>query len=160
MIVDSRGYMSDGKFDIRPPGAAPLFDSRSGKAAARKRWDKERENTERAIIAFASEKLGHDISYEDAVNFVVNMPQFIKSMEGHTAAAKFVSQKLDLLPGGGQDPQVDARQVHVNVYQLDRPGALQFADDLREAGKLALAAVVEAQIEDGEGPFNIKVPIE
>jgi hypothetical protein len=31
----------DGKFLARPDGAAPLFDSKSGKAAARKRWDRD-----------------------------------------------------------------------------------------------------------------------
>jgi len=150
-----------GKFEIRPSGAAPLFDSDTGRAAARKRWEKERENTERSIVAFASEIAGQEVSLEDAVTMIVNLPQFKKSMEGHTAAAKFISQKLDLLPAGGDGTQqIDARQVQINVYQLDRPSALQFAEDLRDAGKIASAAIVEAQIIEGEGPFEIKVPIE
>ena len=152
--------MPNGKFEIRPQGAAPLFDSASGKAAARRRWDKERENTEKSVVAYASELAGRDVTLDEAINLVVNLPQFKKSMEGHTAAAKFVSQKLDVLPGGGEAQQIDARQVHMNVYQLVRPDALRFAEDLREAGKIAMAAMVEAQIEEGDGPFDIKVPVE
>ena len=150
-----------GRFDIRPIGAAPLFDSDSGRAAARRRWEKERENTQRSIVAFVSETLEKEVTLDEAINYVVNLPQFKKSMEGHTAAAKFIAQKLDVLPGGGEGNQnVDARQIHMNVYQLGRPDALRFADDLREAGKIAMAAMVEAQIEEGDGPFSIKVPIE
>ena len=150
-----------GRFDIRPVGAAPLFDSDSGRAAARRRWEKERENTQRSIVAFVSETLEKEVTLDEAINYVVNLPQFKKSMEGHTAAAKFIAQKLDVLPGGGEGNQnVDARQIHMNVYQLGRPDALRFADDLREAGKIAMAAMVEAQIEEGDGPFSIKVPIE
>jgi len=150
-----------GRFDIRPIGAAPLFDSDSGRAAARRRWEKERENTQRSIVAFVSETLEKEVTLDEAINYVVNLPQFKKSMEGHTAAAKFIAQKLDVLPGGGEGNQnVDARQIHMNVYQLGRPDALRFADDLREAGKIAMAAMVEAQIEEGDGPFSIKAPIE
>ena len=153
--------MSDGRFDIRPVGAAPLFDSESGRAAARRRWERERENTERSIVAFASEELDREVSYEEAINYVVNLPQFQKALEGHTAAAKFVAQKLDILPGGDSDGQnIDARQVHVNVYQLGRPQALRFAEDLRSANKIALAAMVETQIGEGDGPFDISVPAE
>ena len=97
--------MPDGRFDIRPAGAAPLFDSESGRTAARRRWEKERENTERSIVAFASEELDREVNYEEAINYVVNLPQFQKALEGHTAAAKFVAQKLDILPGGGNDGQ-------------------------------------------------------
>ena len=150
-----------GRFDIRPLGAAPLFDSDSGRAAARRRWEKERENTQRSIVAFVSETLEKEVTLDEAINYVVNLPQFKKSMEGHTAAAKFIAQKLDVLPGGGEGNQnVDARQIHMNVYQLGRPDALRFAEDLRDAGKIAMAAMVEAQIEEGDGPFDIKVPIE
>src|SRR3990167_2058592 len=150
-----------GRFDIRPIGAAPLFDSDSGRAAARRRWEKERENTQRSIVAFVSETLEKEVTLDEAINYVVNLPQFKKSMEGHTAAAKFIAQKLDVLPGGGEGNQnVDARQIHMNVYQLGRPDALRFAEDLRDAGKIAMAAMVEAQIEEGDGPFDIKVPIE
>jgi len=150
-----------GRFDIRPIGAAPLFDSDSGRAAARRRWEKERENTQRSIVAFVSETLEKEVTLDEAINYVVNLPQFKKSMEGHTAAAKFIAQKLDVLPGGGEGNQnVDARQIHMNVYQLGRPDALRFAEDLRDAGKIAMAAMVEAQIEEGDGPFDIKIPIE
>ena len=153
--------MSNGQFDIRPLGAAPLFDSDSGRAAARRRWEKHRENTERAIVSKASEIMGEDVTLEEAVTLVVNLPQFEKALAGHTAAAKLVLQMLDRLPGGGDGAhQVDARQIHMNVYQLGRPDALRFAEDLRDAGKIAMAAMVEAQIEEGEGPFDIKVPIE
>ena len=153
--------MSGGKFDIRPLGAAPLFDSDSGRAAAQRRWEKQRENTERAIIKKASDLVGADVTLEEAIDLVVSMPQFAQAMAGKTAAAKLVLQMLDRLPGGGDTAKnVDARQVHVNVYQLARTDALRFAEDLREAGKIASAAMVEAQIIDGDGPFEIKVPIE
>jgi hypothetical protein len=152
-----------GKFIARPNGAAPLFDSDSGKAAARKRWDAERENTEREIVAFAEQELDREVTLDEAISFVVNLPQFKKSMDGHTAAAKFVSQKLDLLPmGGSEKPTVveDNRQVHFHIFELDRPSAMQYIEDLKDDGEEGVAAIVEAQISEGEGPFKITVPIE
>ena len=149
-----------GRFDIRPAGAAPLFDSNSGKAAARRRWDRERENTEKSVVAYASKLAGEEVTLEEAINLVVNLPQFKKSMEGHTAAAKFVAQKLDVLPGGGEAQQIDARSVSINVYQLDRPSATRYLEHLKSMGEDDIAAVVEAQIGEGEGPFEIRVPVE
>lgn len=151
-----------GKFEVRPPGAAPLFDANSGKMAARRRWDKERENTEKAVVQFASEALDREVSLEEAISYVVNMPQFKKSLEGHTAAAKFVSQKLDLVPMGGDgEAKVDARQIHVNTFLLqDRKQLSNYIESLRGAGLEELALLVEAQTGDGEdGPFEVQVPL-
>ena len=150
-----------GKFEIRPVGAAPLFDSNSGKAAARKRWDAERENTEREIVAFAEEELGRKVSLDDAVSFVVNLPQFKKSLEGHTAAAKFVSQKLDILPVGGsnQTPQLLQDNRSVNVYNFDtKSGGLEFAENLDQAGDKETADSVRNQL-IGDGPYEIRVEV-
>ena len=148
-----------GKFEIRPVGAAPLFDSNSGKAAARKRWDAERENTEREIVAFAEEELGRKVTLDDAVSFVVNLPQFKKSLAGHTAAAKFVSQKLDILPTGGSDqtPQLLQDNRSVNVYNFDsKHRVLEFAETLDQAGDKKTADSVRDQL-IGDGPYEIKV---
>lgn len=151
-----------GKFEVRPVGAAPLFDANSGRAAARRRWDKERENTEKAIVQFVSEELGREVPLEEAISYVVNTPQFKKSLEGHTAAAKFVASKLDLLPMGGEGgAKVDARQVHVNTFILqDREQLGNYIESLRGAGLEELALLVEAQTgEVEEGPFEVQVPI-
>ena len=148
-----------GKFEIRPAGAAPLFDSDSGKAAARKRWDAERENTEREIVAFAEEELGREVTLDDAVSFVVNLPQFKKSLEGHTAAAKFVSQKLDILPvsGSNQTPQLLQDNRSVNVYNFDsKHRVLEFAETLDQAGDKETADSVRDQL-IGDGPYEIKI---
>lgn len=130
--------------------------------AARRRWDKERENTERAVVQFASEELDREVSLEEAISYVVNMPQFKKSLMGHTAAAKFVSQKLDLLPlGGDGEAKIDARQVHVQTFILtDRQQLGNYIESLRGAGLEELALLVEAQTGDNEeGPFEVQVPI-
>ena len=154
-----------GKFIARPNGAAPLFDSNSGKEAARKRWDAAREAAESAVVVFANANNdgNEDHTVQEAYDFVVRHPQFKASMEGKTAAAKFVSQMGDLLPAGGSDkPTVveDNRQVHFHIFELDRPSAMQYIQDLKAEGEEGVAAIVEAQLSDGEGPFKITVPIE
>jgi hypothetical protein len=154
-----------GKFIARPNGAAPLFDSNSGKAAARKRWDAAREAAENAVVVFANahNEDNDNHTVQEAYDFVVRQPQFKASMEGKTAAAKFVSQMGDLLPAGGSDkPTVveDNRQVHFHIFELDRETALRYIEDLRNEGEDGVAEIVKAQISDGEGPFKITVPIE
>lgn len=154
-----------GKFIARPDGAAPLFDSDSGRAAARKRWNAAREAAESAIVTFANanNKDNDEHTIQEAYDFVVRHPQFRASLEGKTAAAKFVSQMGDLLPMGGSDkPTVveDNRQVHFHIFELGRPEAMKYIEDLKADGEEGVAAIVEAQIDDGEGPFKITVPIE
>ena len=41
---------SEGRLTKRPEGAAEIFTSETGRAAARKRWDRERENTQNAYL--------------------------------------------------------------------------------------------------------------
>lgn len=152
-----------GKFDIRPVGAAPLFSSGedgTGRAMARRRWDKEKESMERAVVLAVQEETGENLSFEEAMDYAIRKPQIRKALAGHTAAAKLVLQQLDRLRGGAAETQVDARQVHMNIYQLDRDTAMGYIEDLRRAGNSVLAGVVEAQVGDGEGPFEIKVPVD
>lgn len=151
-----------GKFDIRPIGAAPLFssgDEGTGRAMARRRWDKEKESMEKAVILAVKELTGEELSFEAAADYAIRQPLVKKALAGHVAAIKLVLQQLDRLRGGAAETQVDARQVHMNIYTLARPDALRFAEDLRDAGKLAQAVLVESQIGEGEGPFEVSVPI-
>lgn len=157
-----------GRFMERPDGAAPLFTpgpDGSGALMARRRWEAEREATERALILAAREvsdgDLPENVTLEQAMDYVLRLPLMRKAFAGHVAATKLVLQQLDRLRGGAQaDTQVDARQVHVNVYQLGRPEAMRLAEDLREAGKIAAAAAVESQVGDEEGVYEIRVPID
>ena len=155
--------MSNGKFEIRPSGAAPLFspgEDGTGRAMARRRWDKEKESMERAVVLAVQELTGEELSFEAAADYAIRQPLVKKALAGHVAAIKLVLQQLDRLRGGAAETQVDARQVHMHIYQLGRPEALRLAEDLREAGKMAHAALIESQIGDGEGPFEVQVPIE
>ena len=160
--------MPEGRFTERPDGAAPLFTpgpGGSGAMMARKRWEAEREATERALIQAAREVGGDDLpenlTLEQAMDYVLRLPLMRKAFEGHVAATKLLLQQLDRLRGGAQaETQVDARQVHVTVYQLGRPEAMRLVEDLREAGKLAAAGMVESQVGDGDGPFEVRVPLE
>ena len=54
----------------------------------------------------------------------------------------------------------DQRQVHFSVYNFDnRSRALQFVEELREAGQALVAAEVEAQISEDEGPVEVRVSV-
>jgi hypothetical protein len=153
------------KFTSRPEGAAPLFDSNSGKSAAKKRWDAAREASESALVAFANDSNPNNDSHslEEATDYVVRNPQFQASIEGKTAAAKFVSQQLDLLPAGGAEQAVvqDNRQLHVHQFTLDRKSAIAYARDLEEDGSKSLAKIVEAQIKSSNDELiELTVPME
>ena len=156
--------MNNGKFSERPEGAAPLFNAESGISAAKKRWEAHRLATERAIIEFVEAQVGSTVSLEDAVAFVVTDPQFQASMKGKTAAAKFIAQNLDITPQPEpvQHLLQDNRQVNYNVFKLSRERAVQYIEDQRSVGNEKVALLVEAQIfnEEGEGPFEIMVPLE
>ena len=156
--------MNNGKFSERPEGAAPLFNAESGRAAADKRWEAKRLARERALIGFVEAQIGSPVSLEDAINFAITTPQFQAALKGKTAAAKFVSQLLDILPQPApvQHLLQDNRQVNYNVFKLSRERAVQYIEDQRSVGNEKLALLVEAQIyeEEGEGPFEILVPLE
>src|SRR3990167_2183565 len=107
-----------GRFDIRPDGAAPLFSpgpDGTGSAMARKRWDKERESMEQAIVIAVQQITGEETTFEAAMDYAIRLPQIKKALEGHTAAAKLILQQLDRLRGGAAEVRVDARQVHMNI---------------------------------------------
>ncbi len=153
----------DGKFSIRPDGAAPLFDQKSGRAAARKRWDAARARTEDAIVLYANannpDQEEHTV--EEAYDFVVRAPQFKASQEGKTAAAKFVSQMGDLLPAGGSDaPQqiVDNRSVTMTLnYTTKQAEAL--VHEFEADGDSVLAQIIRSQINEDDDEHIIDVPI-
>ena len=153
----------DGKFQIRPLGAAPLFDSKSGMAAARKRWDKERENTEQALIDRVEEELGKEVSLAEAVNFAINHPLIEKALTGNVPALKFLTQKLDLVPVGSSEQAVPVAQTNqqFNVYNFGTPmQAEEFASQLADAGETVLAAMVRAQINKDEEAQVIEVLVD
>ena len=153
----------DGKFSIRPDGAAPLFTSKSGKAAARKRWDTARESAEHRMIELVSEELGREVTLDEAVDYAIIDPQFKASVAGKTAAAKFLDNKLGLTPL--PDPEtgsgVPQTVQQFNVYNFGTPQkAKEFANQLEEAGEIVLAAMVRAQIDEDEDEQIIEVLID
>ncbi|KKL07209.1 hypothetical protein LCGC14_2588310 [marine sediment metagenome] len=153
----------DGKFLARPDGAAPLFDSKSGKAAARKRWDCERENTEQALIDRVEEELGKEVSLAEAVNFAINHPLIEKALTGNVPALKFLTQKLDLVPVGSTEATQPTQQTNqqVNFYSFGTPAkVLAYAKELESSGQSALAALVRSQINEDEEAQVIEVPID
>ena len=155
----------DGKFLTRPDGAAPLFDPKSGRAAARKRWDAARAQTEDSIVLFAdaNDPDHEEHTVQEAYDFVVRHPQFKASLAGKTAAAKFVSQMGDLLPAGGSEPNAQGPQTvqQFNVYNFGTPQkAKEFANQLEEAGEIVLAAMVRAQIDEDEEEQVIEVLVD
>ena len=153
----------DGKFSIRPDGAAPIFDSKSGRAAARKRWDAARARTEDAIVLYANANNPDQEKHtaEEAYDFVVRAPQFKASREGKTAAAKFVSQMGDLLPAGGMDKpqQVVNDNRRLMVLNFNTKNAIAYVDQLEENGEPILAALVKAQIDEDQDEHTIEVPV-
>ena len=155
-MTDDRN--SDGKFAIRPSGAAPLFDSQSGSEAAVVRWEKHNELSRQAIIEYASGKLKTTLSFEEAYEFVVSNPQFKASEAGKTAAAKFVREEVGLARVEGSQAGIDNRQVKIyNTYNFEsRPPALEYAEDLEAAGDVKTAEQVRNQL-IGDGPYEIKV---
>ncbi len=154
----------DGKFLTRPDDAAPLFDAKSGKAAARKRWDMARASAENAIVVFANanDEESEDHTTQEAYDFVVRHPQFKASLAGKTAAAKFVSQMGDLLPAGGAEAPTGPQTVQqFNTYNFSTPErATEFAAQLDDAGESILAAAVRAQINEDEEEQIIEVLVD
>lgn len=155
--------MSNGKWTERPEGAAQLFDSESGRAAARKRWDKHREQTKYDLIEFVKKETGEEeVSFEDAVNYTLNTPQFRAALDGKTAAAKLLYQIFDLVAQPEPQKQIvqDQRQVHLlTVIMNDREAADRYIEQLKSKDP-KIAAYVEAQIPtDEEGPYELEVPI-
>ena len=136
------------KFEERPDGAAPLFDSNSGALAANKRWEEKRNRDRQMMIEFAKGELKvSDISYEEAYEFVIMNPQFRASMSGKTAAAKFVAEQLGERPDHVDAKMViDNRQVNFMSLRLTPTTALAYIED-QQNDNPQLAALVEASID-------------
>lgn len=160
--MDDQERREDGTYAIRPQGAADLFDSESGRAAARKRWEKERKNTELALIAKVQEELGEDdVTLDEAINFAINHPLIKKALEGNVPALKFLVQKLDLVPQGSEAKVVvDARQAkQYNFFNFDTADkALAYAQQLEDAGRINVAQAVRSQIV-GDAPYTIQIEV-
>ena len=153
-----------GKFSARPPAAAPLFTPDSGKAASLVRWEAQRERNKKMLIEHAAVKLGvnvSDLTYEAALRAVLLSPLFGKAAEGSVAGIKLALMVLDEMPENSEAKVVqDQRKIQVNVFNLtDRDTAERYIEGLRVAGEDSVADIVEAQLDDGNGPWKVKVPI-
>ena len=162
-MTDSRN--EDGSFAIRPASAAPLFDSKSGLIAANKRWEEKEQRNKDALVRFASQKLGIDISemtYEDAKEEILLNPLFAKAAAGHIAGTKLSLQIMGEMPDMADAKIVkDQRSINFNIYNFpDRPAAFRFIENLKNAGEFTAAAIVEAQVGEGDGPFEVKMLVE
>ena len=153
---------SSGEFAIRPVGAAPLFDTESGKQAALKRWEELKARNKLLVIKNVAEELGVEpgsLTYDEAFDHAMLKPLVKKSMKEHVAAIKLLAQLTGELPDNIDAKVVsDQRQVHVSVYNMDHDTAEQFRNDLLAAGEMAVAAIVEQQMV-GNSPYRIEVPI-
>ena len=77
---------------------ATRFNADTGRAAINKRWLEEKQSREQALIDFASRELGQQVSFNEAKNYVILAPQFVKSLGGLTPAAKFLGQVYGITP--------------------------------------------------------------
>jgi len=150
---------------LTPPDNANVFDTVSGRGAALARWDKDRRDLKTAMIRFAANRMDKEpseVTYEDALDYIVNDPQFQASQEGKTAAAKFIATRLGI--GGGEPVQtIDNRQVTINyLYQtfLTDEDMARYLTQLQEDGlDEPTLAFIAAQV-TGEAPYDIKIPLD
>lgn len=154
-----------GKFESRPLAAAPLFDSNRGRAASLVRWEVQRERNKKMLIESAAIKLGintEDLTYEAALKAVLMAPLFAKAAGGSIAGIKLALMVLDEIPATADAKIVhDQRSINFNVFNLDDRGSAQkYIESLRGAGMDMVADIVEAQVREGEGPWEVTVPVD
>ncbi len=143
----SKRKKNKGSFTERPEGAAPLFDSESGRKAALQKSEAREIRNRTAMVEFAREKSGNEeMTYEESFRFVVLFPQFMESRAGKTAASKLVAQMTgEMLAGADAKVLIDKRQLHItNTISFDSPKDAQaYIEDQRSQGNFKQAAEVE-----------------
>ena len=138
-----------GKFTERPPGAAPLFDPKSGRKAALKRWEDQKSRNQQILVKAVAVRLEVDpetLDYDTALELGVLAPLFIEAMvERKTAAIKLALQLLGEMPDGADAKvHIDKRQLTVNTISFASPQAAQsYIEDQRSQGNFKQAAEVE-----------------
>ena len=162
-MTDDRN--DDGSFAIRPVGAAPLFDSRSGADAANIRWEQQKARNKLLVVKNVAKELGVDptsLTYDEAFDHAILNPLVRASLKENIAAIKELGTLTGERPDAADAKIVkDQRSVNFNIYNLaDRPAATRFIEDLKRAGEMTVAALIEAQVGEGDGPFAVKVPLE
>ena len=139
----------DGRFTERPEGAAPLFDPKSGRKAALKRWEDQKIRNQQMLVRTIAKRLGmnpEDLSYEEALEEGLFAPLFIEALsERKTAAIKLALQLLGEMPEGADAKVVvDKRQLTVNTISFESPNAARaYIEDQRAQGNFRQAAEVE-----------------
>ncbi len=155
----------DGKFLTRPDNAAPLFDSKSGKAAALKRWErtnKEKQATQQTLlIKHAADKLRIDVSemtYEEALYSVLVNPMLIEASKGKTAAGKLALTLLGEMPDFADAKVVNTKQ-ELNVYNLTLTPkeALAYIEKDRPD---KVIEVIRAQLDENLETIIVEVPLD
>ena len=138
-----------GRFTERPEGAAPLFDPKSGRKAALKRWDDQRVRNQRMLVRTIAKRLEidpEDLTYEEALEEGILGPLFIEAMiERKSAAIKLALQMLGEMPDGADAKvHIDKRQLTVKTISFESPQAAQsYIEDQRSQGNFKQAAEVE-----------------
>jgi len=138
-----------GHFTERPPDAAPLFDPKSGREAALKRWEDQRKRNQRILVRAVATRQGidpEDLDYDGAVELGLLAPLFIEAMvERKTAAIKLALQLLGEMPDAADAKViVDKRQLTVNTISFDSlQSARAYIEDQRAQGNFRQAAEVE-----------------
>lgn len=137
------------------------FTSITGRAAAQKRWDKDRADLAADLIAYVSEELGHEATPEEALRLVLNLPLIEASKSGKTAPQKFLAQRLGLLP----QPEITVQDnrkltLNYNTYTFDTEDAMQaYIQDVAEHDP-KLSEDIERQVQkQGSPPYQIEVEV-
>jgi len=138
---------NEGRFTKRPPGAHPLFNPESGRQAALKRWEKQEARNREALIAFVSEELGEDVSYDQALAYTILYPQFRQALKGKAASAKLLLQLMNEIPDGADAKVlIDNRQVKLMNFRFTPPQAKAYIEDQRAQGNEDVASLVDSQM--------------
>jgi len=150
------------KFEERPEGAAPLFDSNSGQQAALKRWEAQRERNKLIVVEKVAARMGlepEELTYEEALGEVAFGPLVSAAIvEGKVAAVKLLLQLLDEMPENADAKfVVDNRQVNFQQFRLTPAGARAYIEDQRMQGNNRLADIVESSIDFEANEEEIQV---
>ena len=156
-----------GRFLERPEGAAPEFDSESGREASLVRWEGQKARNRQSLVTAVALKLGLDpevLDYDNAMKIGLLEPLFLKAMEeSQPAAVKLSLQLLGEMPEGADAKViVDKRQVKVMNFHFTTVQARAYIEDQRKQGNDFVASLVDNQMNweaDENEIITVKVPL-
>ena len=145
---------------VRPVGAAPLFDSRSGSDAANIRWEQQKARNKLLVVKNVAKELGVDptsLTYDEAFDHAILNPLVRASLKENIAAIKELGTLTGERPDTA-DAKIVKDQRSVNIYNLTINNPQKYLEDLRAEGRTKLASIIEAQVGDSIGPIEVFIP--